>query len=156
MASGLASTTRFIGILVSVAALGAVLSNVARERFVAAATQVGFTVDAAVAAAARVTSGDLSGVLASAQPGARDALRSAALAAYGAGFGSAALVSLDHQSAHHPQAIITGYLTEGGLVSGRAGDTSAVVRRTPVHRTWSPGDARTGPRTSWSTSPGEH
>ena len=93
MASGLASTTRFIGILVSVAALGAVLSNVARERFVAAATQVGFTVDAAVAAAARVTSGDLSGVLASAQPGARDALRSAALAAYGAGFGSAALVA---------------------------------------------------------------
>ena len=35
MASGLASTTRFIGILVSVAALGAILSDVARDRFVA-------------------------------------------------------------------------------------------------------------------------
>jgi EmrB/QacA subfamily drug resistance transporter len=93
MASGLPSTTRFIGILVSVAALGAVLSNVARERFVAAATQLGLTADAAVNAAARVTSGDLAGVLAGAQPGARDALRSAALAAYGAGFGSAALVA---------------------------------------------------------------
>jgi hypothetical protein len=38
MASGLASTTRFIGFLVSVAALGAVLSAVARDRFVAGAT----------------------------------------------------------------------------------------------------------------------
>src|SRR5215813_14063568 len=38
MASGLASRTRFTGILVSVAALGAVLSDVARDRFVAGAT----------------------------------------------------------------------------------------------------------------------
>jgi hypothetical protein len=56
MASGLASTTRFTGILVSVAALGAVLSNVTRDRFVAIATKVGLTAEAAVAAA-RVTSG---------------------------------------------------------------------------------------------------
>jgi hypothetical protein len=39
MASGIASTTRFIGILVSVAALGAVLADVARDRFVVGATK---------------------------------------------------------------------------------------------------------------------
>jgi MFS family permease len=33
MASGIASTTRFIGILISVAALGGILSDVARDRF---------------------------------------------------------------------------------------------------------------------------
>jgi EmrB/QacA subfamily drug resistance transporter len=93
MASGLASTTRFIGILVSVAALGAVLSDVARDRFVAVAAKFGLNVDAARAAAARVTSGDLAEMLAAADPGARQGLRSAALAAYAAGFASAALVA---------------------------------------------------------------
>jgi Na+/melibiose symporter-like transporter len=93
MASGIASTTRFIGILVSVAALGAVLADVARDRFVVDAARIGLGVDAAREAAARVTSGDLSGLLAVAPPGAREALHSAALAAYGAGFASAALVA---------------------------------------------------------------
>jgi hypothetical protein len=40
-----------------------------------------------------VTSGDLSGLLAAAPLAAREELRSAALAAYGAGFASAALVA---------------------------------------------------------------
>jgi EmrB/QacA subfamily drug resistance transporter len=93
MASGLASTTRFIGILVSVAALGAVLSDVARDRFVTAARSLGLTAAAASAAAARVTSGDLSAILDAAQPNTRTALRDAALGAYGAGFAWAALVA---------------------------------------------------------------
>jgi hypothetical protein len=93
MASGLASTTRFIGILVSVAALGAVLSDVARDRFVAVAAKFGLSADAARAAAARVTSGDLVGMLAAASPSAREGLRSAALSGYAAGFASAALVA---------------------------------------------------------------
>ncbi len=93
MASGIAGTTRFIGILVSVAALGAVLADVARDRFVVGATKIGLSADTAREAAARVTSGDLSGLLAAAPPGVREPLRSVALAAYGAGFASAALVS---------------------------------------------------------------
>jgi EmrB/QacA subfamily drug resistance transporter len=93
MASGLASTTRFIGILVSVAALGAILSDVARDRFVAGASKAGLAADAARQAAARVTSGDLAGLLAAAPAAARDALHSIALAAYGAGFASAAVVA---------------------------------------------------------------
>ena len=93
MASGIASTTRFIGILVSIAALGAVLADVARNRFVVGATKIGLSADIAREAAARVTSGDLSGLLAAAPPGVREPLRSVALAAYGAGFASAALVA---------------------------------------------------------------
>ena len=93
MASGIASTTRFIGILVSVAALGAVLADVARDRFVVGATKIGLSADTAREAAARVTSGDLSRLLAAAPPGVREPLSSVALAAYGAGFASAALVA---------------------------------------------------------------
>jgi EmrB/QacA subfamily drug resistance transporter len=93
MASGLASTTRFIGILVSVAALGAILSNVARDRFISAAAEIGFSGNMAHSAAARATSGDLSGVLAAAEPQMREALRTAALDAYGAGFAFAAGVA---------------------------------------------------------------
>ena len=74
MASGLASTTRFIGILVSVAALGGILSDVARDRFVAGASKAGLAADAARQAAARVTSGDLAGLLAAVPAAARDAL----------------------------------------------------------------------------------
>jgi len=79
MASGLASTTRFIGILVSVAALGAILSP--RERFVAGAARRGLAMDAVREEAAHVTSADLAGLLAAAPAGAREALRSAALTA---------------------------------------------------------------------------
>jgi hypothetical protein len=93
MASGIASTTRFIGILVSVAALGAVLSDVARGTFIQGAGKLGLTSQAAEQAAARVTSGDLAGLLAAAAPSVRQALRSLALDAYGAGFSSAALVA---------------------------------------------------------------
>jgi EmrB/QacA subfamily drug resistance transporter len=93
LASGIASTTRFIGILVSVAALGGVLADVARDRFVAGASATGLAVHDAYEAANRVTSGDLSGLLAAAPLAAREELRSAALAAYGAGFASAALVA---------------------------------------------------------------
>ena len=65
----------------------------ARNRFVVGATKIGLSADIAREAAARVTSGDLSGLLAAAPPGVREPLRSVALAAYGAGFASAALVA---------------------------------------------------------------
>jgi EmrB/QacA subfamily drug resistance transporter len=93
MASGLASTTRFIGILVAVAGLGAVLFNSVRSTFVGAATAAGLTPQAADAAAKRVTSGDLAGVLAGLPQAVRPALHAAGLMAFASGFAAAAAVA---------------------------------------------------------------
>jgi hypothetical protein len=93
MASGLASTTRFIGILVSVAVLGAILSDVANRDFVTVATRLGFDQTAAEAAAKKVTSGDLDGMLASAPESLRAALRTTGLTAYSSGFSEASILA---------------------------------------------------------------
>jgi EmrB/QacA subfamily drug resistance transporter len=93
MASGLASTTRFIGILVAVAALGAVLFNTVRSTFVGAATAAGLSAEAADAAAKRVTSGDLAGVLAGLPQAVQPGLHDAGLMAFASGFAAAALVA---------------------------------------------------------------
>jgi hypothetical protein len=93
MASGLASTTRFIGILVSVAGMGAVLSSVVHRDFGNAAMTVGLDQVAATAAAKRVASGDLAGVLDAVSPSARSTLHAAGLASFGDGFGAASLLA---------------------------------------------------------------
>jgi hypothetical protein len=93
MASGLASTTRFIGLLVSVAVLGAILSDVANRHFVAGATRLGLDENAAAAAAKKVTSGDLDGMLASAPDSLRAALRTTGLTAYSSGFSEASILA---------------------------------------------------------------
>jgi MFS family permease len=93
MASGLASTTRFIGILVSVAVLGAILSDVANRHFVTVATRLGLDQTAAEAAAKKVTSGDLDGMLASAPESLRAALRTTGLTAYSSGFSEASILA---------------------------------------------------------------
>jgi EmrB/QacA subfamily drug resistance transporter len=93
MASGLASTTRFIGILVSVAVMGATLSNIVLRAFGTAAMVSGLDEAAAATAARRVTSGDLAGLLLTAPTGIRDALHAAGLAAFADGFGAASLLA---------------------------------------------------------------
>jgi EmrB/QacA subfamily drug resistance transporter len=93
MASGLASTTRFIGILVSVAGLGAVLSERVRGSFVAAATRTGLDGRTAATAAKRVEAGDLSGALQAVPDGMREALHRIGLTAFGNGFAVAALIA---------------------------------------------------------------
>jgi hypothetical protein len=93
MASGIASTTRFIGILLSVATLGAVLSNVARNVFVATAVVAGLEPTVAEVAAKRITSGDLPGMLSVVPPALQARLHQAGLAAYGDGFAAAALLA---------------------------------------------------------------
>ncbi|MEA2808712.1 MAG: hypothetical protein QOJ17_2853 [Rhodospirillaceae bacterium] len=93
MASGLASTTRFIGILISVAGMGAVLSTVVRHVFGGAAMMVGLDQAAAIAAAKRVTAGDLSGMLGSAPAAVRTTLHAAGLAAFADGFAAASLLA---------------------------------------------------------------
>jgi|RhiMetdeSRZDD1v2_1073273.scaffolds.fasta_scaffold43367_2 MFS family permease len=63
MASGLSATTRFTGLLLGVAALGAVLSDSVARRFVTASTALGVDPEMAAAAAKRVAAGALKGRL---------------------------------------------------------------------------------------------
>lgn len=93
MASGLASTTRFIGILVSVAVLGAILSDVASRHFIAVATRLGLDQNSAEAAAKRVTSGDLAGMLMAVPENLRTMLKEAGLTAYSSGFAEASVLA---------------------------------------------------------------
>src|SRR6202012_1564595 len=93
MASGLASTTRFIGILVSVAALGAILSGAANRQFVSDATRLGLDQATAQSAARKVTAGDLDSMVATAPERLRPELRSAGLTAYSSGFSEASILA---------------------------------------------------------------
>src|SRR5580704_3945999 len=76
MASGLASTTRVHWHPSQCCGAGCHPFGVARDRFVAGASKAGLAADAARQAAARVTSGDLAGLLAAVPAAARDALHS--------------------------------------------------------------------------------
>jgi EmrB/QacA subfamily drug resistance transporter len=93
MASGLASTTRFIGILVSVAVLGAILSEVASRHFITSAIRMGLDQGSAQSAAKRVTSGDLAGMLAYVPESLRAMLKEGGLAAYSSGFAAASVLA---------------------------------------------------------------
>jgi EmrB/QacA subfamily drug resistance transporter len=93
MASGLASTTRFIGILVAVAGLGAVLSRTTATAFSSTARAVGLGADVAKDAAAHVTSGDLNGALQLLPTALRETLEKAASRSFSEGFASASLVA---------------------------------------------------------------
>jgi EmrB/QacA subfamily drug resistance transporter len=93
MASGIASTTRFIGILFGVAGLGAVLSAVTRSAFTLVAMRAGLGTSAAKLAARHVTSGDTEGMLNVVPHALHEQLHSAALAAFANGFASAALLA---------------------------------------------------------------
>jgi EmrB/QacA subfamily drug resistance transporter len=92
MASGLASTTRFIGILVSVAVMGAILSKVVDRDFTAAAKNAGLDSATAQQVVKRVTSGDLAGALTEQIPAhVKQVLESAGIAAFANGFAAATL-----------------------------------------------------------------
>jgi MFS family permease len=93
MASGLASTTRFIGILLAVAGLGAVLANGVRRAFVSAATAAGLGQAEANAAATRVASGDLAGMLGAVPDSLRAPLHQAGLTAFSDGFAELGLIA---------------------------------------------------------------
>jgi EmrB/QacA subfamily drug resistance transporter len=93
MASGLASTTRFIGILVGVATLGAILSDVARRSFLTAANAAGLSADTSSAASEHVISGDLAGALDMVPGAIKDKIHSVALNSFADGFASASLMA---------------------------------------------------------------
>jgi hypothetical protein len=92
MASGLASTTRFIGILVSVAVMGAILSKVVDRDFTAVAKNAGVDSATAQQVVKRVTSGDLAGAPTEQMPAqVKQVLESAGIAAFANGFAAATL-----------------------------------------------------------------
>jgi EmrB/QacA subfamily drug resistance transporter len=86
MASGLASTTRFIGILVAVAGLGAILSTVTRRAFQAHAQPLHLSAQATDAAARKVTPGDIPGMLNNLIPSVRVTAGNIAHHAFAMGF----------------------------------------------------------------------
>jgi EmrB/QacA subfamily drug resistance transporter len=94
MVSGLASTTRFIGILVSVAGMGAVISRVVHRTFERAAAIAGVGATQAAEAAKRVVSGDLTGALDALPSLGRGTLHSAGQASFAKGFAAASLLAM--------------------------------------------------------------
>lgn len=93
MASGLASTTRFIGILVSVAGMGAILAHAVDVTFTGPARAAGLDATSAAAAAKSVTAGDLPHMLRSVAPGVRATLEAAGLTSFASGFATATLAA---------------------------------------------------------------
>lgn len=91
MASGLASTTRFIGILLGVAALGAALSHVAKATFEREFAGNGLTPDAIEKLAAQIPTGDIDLTLAPAALHGK--LVASAHSAFSQGFGSATFIA---------------------------------------------------------------
>src|SRR6202161_784067 len=89
MASGLASTTRFIGILLAVAGLGAVLADTVRDSFVKAAVAAGLSGEVSETAAERVASGELAGMLRTVPDSLRAHLHEVGLMAFADGFSAA-------------------------------------------------------------------
>jgi hypothetical protein len=93
MGSGIGATTRFSGLLLGVAALGAVLVAVAADRFSHSAPQWGLGMSTARALAKRFATGDVSGAAQSLPVGMRDGAGEALRRAFDAGFGAAALTA---------------------------------------------------------------
>jgi EmrB/QacA subfamily drug resistance transporter len=93
MASGLASTTRFIGVLLGVAGFGALLSGVAHGAFVKFASSVGLEPATAELAAHHVTSGNVAELLKLVPASVQSSIQAAGLSAFAKGFGSASLLA---------------------------------------------------------------
>jgi nitrate/nitrite transporter NarK len=93
MASGLAATTRFVGLLLGVAALGAVLARVVSGQFVSSGVALGLEPRFAAQAAKQVASGDLTGVIAEVPAQLQTQVHAAGWAAFAGGFAAASLVA---------------------------------------------------------------
>jgi EmrB/QacA subfamily drug resistance transporter len=122
MGSGLSATVRFAALLVGVAGLGAVLAGLTSRGFVASGGALGLTAERAAAAAHRVASGDLDGVLGELPIHLHAAARAAGHAAFATGFAGAALLAA-------AMAAVTGVLTFAFV---RAVDTPPVAAGDPA------------------------
>ncbi|HEX4422282.1 MAG TPA: MFS transporter [Kofleriaceae bacterium] len=93
MGSGVSATVRFTALLIGIASLGAVLAHTTATGFADRAEQLGVSPAAAVAAARRVTSGDLTALVASFPVALQAPLRDAGHAAFAGGFAAASLLA---------------------------------------------------------------
>ncbi|HSY57572.1 MAG TPA: MFS transporter [Bradyrhizobium sp.] len=126
MASGLTATTRYIGVLVGVAALGAVLTQIASRRFITGGVEAGLDAETAAELAKHVTSGDVAGIVGTVPEALRASVWQIGNAAFADGFAAAALLA-------------------AAVAAAAALFTVLLVRR-----------AETLPVTGGSTHPGEH
>lgn len=93
MASGLSATTRFTGLLLSVAGLGAALSLTATRRFDELTSGLGLDKHRLSAIAKRIASGDISNLLTGMPSGIESQVATAASDAFAGGFGTASLAA---------------------------------------------------------------
>jgi hypothetical protein len=93
MASGLTATTRFVGLLVGIAALGAVLAQVASRSFIARGVAAGLDAETAAELAKHVTSGDVVGIVGTVPEALRASVWQIGNAAFADGFAAAALLA---------------------------------------------------------------
>jgi EmrB/QacA subfamily drug resistance transporter len=117
MASGLAATTRFVGLLLGVAGLGAVLARVVSRQFISAGVALGLEPKFAAHAAKQVASGDLAGVMTNVPAGLQTQVHAAGWAAFAGGFAAASLVAA-------AIAALTGFLT---YILVRSADTAPMA-----------------------------
>jgi nitrate/nitrite transporter NarK len=117
MASGLASTTRFVGLLLGVAGFGAVLARVVSRHFISAGAALGLDPEFAAHAAKRVASGDLTGVMTGVPTRLQTQVHAAGWAAFAGGFAAASLVAA-------AVAALTGFLT---YILVRSADTAPIA-----------------------------
>jgi EmrB/QacA subfamily drug resistance transporter len=125
MASGISATTRFVGLLLGVAALGAVLSSGVSNRFISADAVKGLDASLVAQAAKRAASGDITGVIGMLGGAAQESIRSAAATAFAGGFGDATLIAAIVAAI---SAVLTFvFVRAADTAPGKAGKSSEVV-----------------------------
>jgi EmrB/QacA subfamily drug resistance transporter len=93
MAGGLTATTRFAGLLVATAALGAMLAHVASRSFLAGGVAAGLDAEKAAELSKYVTSGDVGGIVGTVPEALRTSIWQIGNAAFADGFAAAMLLA---------------------------------------------------------------
>jgi EmrB/QacA subfamily drug resistance transporter len=93
MAGGLTATSRFVGLLVGVAALGAVLAHVASRSLIAGGVAAGLDAGKAAELSRRVTSGDVRGIVGAVPEALRTSIWQIGNTAFADGFAAALLLA---------------------------------------------------------------
>jgi EmrB/QacA subfamily drug resistance transporter len=93
MAGGLTATSRFSGLLVGVAALGAVLAHVASRSFITGGVAAGLNAEKAAELAKRVTSGDVKGIIGTVPEALQASIGQIGSTAFADGFAAALLLA---------------------------------------------------------------
>jgi EmrB/QacA subfamily drug resistance transporter len=125
MAGGLAATSRFVGLVVAVAALGAVLAHVASHSFIASGVAAGLDAANAAELARHVTSGDVGGIVGTVPEALRTSIRQIGNAAFAGGFAAATLLA----------AAIAAVMALLTLLLVRRSETSPVAASLPASKT---------------------